>query len=247
MLFSRKSILTKGRKPLYAVSRVINASCGSASSTFARCWVHSTNKTSALLRTVKTQGLKRAYSTSTKGGAEGASGAAGGTPGGFPAGAGVPFYRASLLLLLCEWQLIVCRSHRECMDGDADEVVSVTPGRRGDPASCHSIQEKGQAGSAGGGAQRRWAGGDQAQGAVACEYSVFVSSLLPCLQMSALPWYRRTVLLSSFLRASRRSATGCSDRCRYEGNTIDALTWSIYNGISSAFTDYVQYLTPDIL
>ncbi|KJA20861.1 hypothetical protein HYPSUDRAFT_88432 [Hypholoma sublateritium FD-334 SS-4] len=93
MLFSRKSILTKGRKPLYAVSRVINASCGSASSTFARCWVHSTNKTSALLRTVKTQGLKRAYSTSTKGGAEGAGGAAGNTPGGFPEGAGVPFYR----------------------------------------------------------------------------------------------------------------------------------------------------------
>lgn len=102
MLFSRKSILTKGRRPLYAVSRVINASCGSASSTFARCWVHSTNKTSALLRTVKTQGLRRAYSTSNKvkGGVEGAGSAAGAgasssSSTGFSAGAGLPFYRMS--------------------------------------------------------------------------------------------------------------------------------------------------------
>ncbi|KAF9481245.1 phosphatidylserine decarboxylase 1 [Pholiota conissans] len=90
MLFSRKTILTKGKKPLYAVSRVINASCGSASTTFARCWVHSTNKTSALFKTVKNQGLRRAYSTSTKSGA--AEGAAGNSTGGIP-GAGLPFYR----------------------------------------------------------------------------------------------------------------------------------------------------------
>jgi phosphatidylserine decarboxylase len=93
MLFSRKTILTKGKKPLYAVSRVINASCGSASTTFARCWVHSTNKTSALIKTVKTQGLRRAYSSSTKGGAEGA---AGNSTGGIPGG-GIPFYRMCLL------------------------------------------------------------------------------------------------------------------------------------------------------
>ncbi|PPQ65607.1 hypothetical protein CVT24_011816 [Panaeolus cyanescens] len=91
MLFSRKSILTKGKKPLYAASRVINASCGSASSVFARCWVHSTNKTSALIRTVKNNGFRRAYST--KSGAEGA----GGTGAGL--GAGVPFYPDGLFLV----------------------------------------------------------------------------------------------------------------------------------------------------
>ncbi|KAJ6567599.1 phosphatidylserine decarboxylase 1 [Mycena vulgaris] len=66
MLFSKKSILTKGRKPLHAATRVLNASSATASSAFARCWVHSTNKTSALLRTVRTQGgagLRRVYST----------------------------------------------------------------------------------------------------------------------------------------------------------------------------------------
>ncbi|KIY66734.1 phosphatidylserine decarboxylase 1 [Cylindrobasidium torrendii FP15055 ss-10] len=63
MLFSRKTILTKGRKPLYAASRVLNASSASASSAFAKCWVHGTNKTSALFRTVKNQGIRRAYST----------------------------------------------------------------------------------------------------------------------------------------------------------------------------------------
>ncbi|KAF8972461.1 phosphatidylserine decarboxylase 1 [Flammula alnicola] len=83
-----KTILTKGKKPLHAVSRVINASCGSATSTFARCWVRSTNKTSALFKTVKNQGFRRAYST--KSGAEGAGNANGGLQGG---GLGVPFYR----------------------------------------------------------------------------------------------------------------------------------------------------------
>lgn len=75
MLFSRKTILTKGKKPLYAASRVVSASCGSASSVFARCWVHSTNKTSALLRTVKSQGFRRAYSA--KSGADGPTSSAG--------------------------------------------------------------------------------------------------------------------------------------------------------------------------
>ena len=77
MLFSRKNILTKGKKPLYAASRVVSASCGSATSVFARCWVHSTNKTSALLRKVKSSGLKRAYSTRSN--FEGANGAQGGS------------------------------------------------------------------------------------------------------------------------------------------------------------------------
>ncbi|KAF9007840.1 phosphatidylserine decarboxylase 1 [Cyathus striatus] len=87
MLFSRKAILTKGKKPLYAASKVINASCGSASSVFARCWVHSTNKTSSFLRTVKNTGLRR-YSSKA---GEGSTG--GGGPG-FPSGSGgLPFYR----------------------------------------------------------------------------------------------------------------------------------------------------------
>ena len=90
MYFSRKNILTKGKRPLNAVSRVINASCGSASSTFARCWVHSTNKTSALFRTVKNQGFRRAYST--KNGADG-QGTGG---GGLQAGLGLPFYRTTI-------------------------------------------------------------------------------------------------------------------------------------------------------
>ncbi|KAG6827655.1 hypothetical protein H0H92_010901 [Tricholoma furcatifolium] len=63
MLFSRKNILTKGRKPLYAASRVLNASSASASSVFAKCWVHGTNKTSALIKTVRS----RAYSTRSNG------------------------------------------------------------------------------------------------------------------------------------------------------------------------------------
>ncbi|KAF5312212.1 hypothetical protein D9619_003687 [Psilocybe cf. subviscida] len=88
-----KNIITKGKKPLYAVSRVINASCGSATSTFARCWVHSTNRTSALLKTVKSQGLRRAYSTKSGADATGNGGAQG-------SGLGLPLYRK----LVNAWQ-----------------------------------------------------------------------------------------------------------------------------------------------
>ncbi|KAJ7740913.1 phosphatidylserine decarboxylase 1 [Mycena maculata] len=63
MLFSKKSILTKGRKPLVAATRVLNASFPTASSAFARYWVHGQNKTSALLRTVRNRGFHRVYST----------------------------------------------------------------------------------------------------------------------------------------------------------------------------------------
>ncbi|KAJ7198798.1 phosphatidylserine decarboxylase 1 [Mycena pura] len=65
MLFSKKTVFTKGRKPLRAASRVLNASFPTASSAFAKCWVHGTNKTSALFRSVKThgQGLRRVYTT----------------------------------------------------------------------------------------------------------------------------------------------------------------------------------------
>ncbi|ESK91383.1 phosphatidylserine decarboxylase proenzyme [Moniliophthora roreri MCA 2997] len=83
MLFSRKNIIRTGKKPLYAASRVLNASSATASSAFAKCWGHSTNKTSAILRSVKNKGLRRVYSTQT--GGEGSSGT------GFEKG--LPFYR----------------------------------------------------------------------------------------------------------------------------------------------------------
>ncbi|TFK18368.1 phosphatidylserine decarboxylase 1, partial [Coprinopsis marcescibilis] len=90
MFISRKTIITTGKKPLYAASKVINASCGSATSVFARCWVSSTNKTGALLRKVKNSGLKRAYST--KHATDGASGGAAGAGAGAAAGS-LPLYR----------------------------------------------------------------------------------------------------------------------------------------------------------
>ncbi|KNZ75709.1 Phosphatidylserine decarboxylase proenzyme 2, mitochondrial [Termitomyces sp. J132] len=84
MHFSRKSILSQGRKPLYAASRVLNASSASASSVFAKCWVQSTNKTSALIRTVRS----RAY-YSTRPSSEGSS-----TNGlNTKSAASIPFYR----------------------------------------------------------------------------------------------------------------------------------------------------------
>ncbi|KAF7377789.1 Phosphatidylserine decarboxylase proenzyme 1, mitochondrial [Mycena sanguinolenta] len=68
MLFSKKTIFSsRGRRPLRAASRVINASFPTASSAFAKCWVHSTNTTSAIFRTVtrtvRKEGLRRVYST----------------------------------------------------------------------------------------------------------------------------------------------------------------------------------------
>ncbi|KAJ7049477.1 phosphatidylserine decarboxylase 1 [Mycena amicta] len=63
MLFSKNTIVTNGRRPLRAASRVLNASFPTASSAFARCWVHSTNKTSALFKSVRSKGLHRVYST----------------------------------------------------------------------------------------------------------------------------------------------------------------------------------------
>ncbi|KAG6836529.1 hypothetical protein H0H93_007075 [Arthromyces matolae] len=84
MHFSRKTILTQGRKPLYAASRVLNASSVSASTVFAKCWVHSTNKTTAFIKTVR----NRAYSTRASG--EGPSGGSGLNTKG---ASSIPFYR----------------------------------------------------------------------------------------------------------------------------------------------------------
>ena len=88
MYFSRKTILTHGRRPLYAASRVLNASSASASSVFATCWVNSTKRTYALIRTVRS----RAYSSKAGGGAAGSSGP--GPEVQVSAGTGLPFYSA---------------------------------------------------------------------------------------------------------------------------------------------------------
>lgn len=100
MLFSRKSILTTGKKPIRAATKVINASA-SASSAFAKCWVHSTSRTSALLRTAasRTESLRRAYS-SRSGGSDSSNGGknGGGLETSTLIAGGLPFYRAFLLV-----------------------------------------------------------------------------------------------------------------------------------------------------
>ncbi|KAJ3829698.1 phosphatidylserine decarboxylase 1 [Lentinula raphanica] len=87
MLFSRKDILVKSQKPFNVASRVFNVSSARASSVFAKGWVRGLNKTSSILRTVKNEGLRRAYSTRSTG--DGSSG--GFDPGSF--GKGLPFHR----------------------------------------------------------------------------------------------------------------------------------------------------------
>ncbi|KAG6909087.1 hypothetical protein DXG01_002068 [Tephrocybe rancida] len=129
-----KTILTKGRKPLYAASRVLNASSASASSVFAKCWVHSTNKTSALIRTVRS----RAYST--RSGNDGSSGSGLNTKG----AAALPFYRklinawtetptkwyplplavGALLLVAIQYRKKVQKARKEVeVDEDGMEVI----------------------------------------------------------------------------------------------------------------------------
>ncbi|CAK5262171.1 unnamed protein product [Mycena citricolor] len=62
-LFSKRGILTRGRRPLYAATRVFNASSATASSAIAKCWIHTTNKTNTFKN-----GLRKAYySTGTSG------------------------------------------------------------------------------------------------------------------------------------------------------------------------------------
>lgn len=82
-LFSRKSLFTKGKTPLITASRVFN-------STLAKC----SHKTTALLRTVKHQSLRRAYSV---------GGGAGG-PEGFSNDSGpkLPLYSMSTVLVASE-------------------------------------------------------------------------------------------------------------------------------------------------
>ena len=103
MYFSGKNILTHGRRPLYAASRVLNASSASASSVVATCWVNSTKRTYALIRTVRS----RAYSSKAGGGASGSGGSgpeAQATPG-----TGVPLYSAhSFRIYSLFTTLLVC-------------------------------------------------------------------------------------------------------------------------------------------
>ncbi|KIK55185.1 hypothetical protein GYMLUDRAFT_48164 [Collybiopsis luxurians FD-317 M1] len=87
MLFSRKDIIVKGRKPFHVASRVLNVSSATASSAFAKGWVRGINKTSSILRTVKNGGLRRAYSTNSSGEGSGS----GFDPSSM--GKGLPFHR----------------------------------------------------------------------------------------------------------------------------------------------------------
>ncbi|KAF8629019.1 hypothetical protein AX17_005875 [Amanita inopinata Kibby_2008] len=99
MYFSRKQLLQKGKAPFYGAST-------RASSAFARCWVHGTNKTSALIRSVKShghgfrRGIKRAayYSTGrpdqvNSSAGTGAGAGAGAGAGGGLGSSGMPFYK----------------------------------------------------------------------------------------------------------------------------------------------------------
>ncbi|THV07926.1 phosphatidylserine decarboxylase 1 [Dendrothele bispora CBS 962.96] len=86
-MFSKKNIFLKGTKHPFsgAASRVLNSS---ASSTIYKCWSRGTNKTSAILRTVKNEGWRRAYATHSSG--------PGSNPNDFDPnnlGKALPFYR----------------------------------------------------------------------------------------------------------------------------------------------------------
>ncbi|KAF8621838.1 hypothetical protein AX15_007461 [Amanita polypyramis BW_CC] len=93
MYFSRKQLLLKGQgpfRPLYGAS-------SRASLAFARCWSHGTNKTSALIKSVRShghgfrRGIKKAAYYSTRG-PDGQAGAGSGA-GGPDFGPGLPLYR----------------------------------------------------------------------------------------------------------------------------------------------------------
>ncbi|KAF5373031.1 hypothetical protein D9758_001643 [Tetrapyrgos nigripes] len=87
-MFTKKHVFLKGKHPFSvsgAASRVFNSS---ASSTIAKCWTRGTNKTSAILRSVKNEGWRRAYATHSTG--------QGSNPGGFDPndlGKTLPLYR----------------------------------------------------------------------------------------------------------------------------------------------------------
>ena len=94
MAFSRQSLMTKGKRPFTAASRVLHASSTTASRVFnataptfaTRAFARASNKTSSLIQ----RGLSRAYSTG-KNGPE--------FNGGQTTGAEVPLYRACQNLL----------------------------------------------------------------------------------------------------------------------------------------------------
>ncbi|KAJ7585156.1 phosphatidylserine decarboxylase 1 [Mycena floridula] len=144
MLFSRRNIIAKGQKPLYAASRVLNASSATASSAFAKCWVHSTNKTSALFRTVKNKGLRQAYYSTGRGSSSRAAAESASSP---PASAasGLPLYRrvveawtktptkwyplplavGALLLVAIQYRKKSKRSKEVHLDEDGMEIIKL--------------------------------------------------------------------------------------------------------------------------
>lgn len=130
MYFSRKNILTKGRRPLYAASRVLNASSASASSVVARCWVHSTSKTSALIRTVR----NRAYSSRAGSGADPNLQ----TPG----GVGLPLYSTLFAHSSSHSLISLGRETYQSLDGNTYQMVPAPAGRRSTTPGGYSIQEE---------------------------------------------------------------------------------------------------------
>ncbi|KAE9405169.1 phosphatidylserine decarboxylase [Gymnopus androsaceus JB14] len=82
-----KDLIIKGKKPFRVASRVFNVSSATATSAFTKGWVRGMNKTSSILRTVKNEGLKRAYSTKSTG-----DGSNGGNPE-YGMGKDLPFHR----------------------------------------------------------------------------------------------------------------------------------------------------------
>jgi len=149
---SRKHLLQKGKAPFRPLYRPLYGASSRASTAFARCWSHGTNKTSALISSVKSvknlkgfrKGIKRAayYSTTTGGrGGENFQSASAGTSPGPGFGSGVPLYRELFVLLYLLQFLTLCvsRSNHCCVDGNAYKMVH-TPHCRGcGPARSHSV------------------------------------------------------------------------------------------------------------
>ena len=165
-LFSSKTFI-RGKHPLHAASRVINASA-SATSAFARCWVHSTNRTTALIRSVRNEGFRRAYSGRH-------SAPHNHDNGGFhsgPSPESASMY-STLSVPVCPAPISQAgvdkpraRTSARCLEGNSNEVVSAPAGRGGPAARRHAVSQA--AGPREGGARgRRRNGGHKAEGAVA--------------------------------------------------------------------------------
>jgi hypothetical protein len=140
MVFSRNTLI-RGSHPFHAASRVLNASA-SASSVFARYWVHSTNRTSALIRSVKNSGLRRAaYATNPTN-----------SPGD-DATQSLPLYSQSLKAFppgLASHNSPDSRETHRCLERNAHKMVPNSDSSRCTPSCCPAISQKVGKGTKGG-------------------------------------------------------------------------------------------------